>query len=84
MKKQNAFCDWLDRFVEEKGIDLEREFTVEGQWGTNFIPVGVIVEHMKIANATEQAQIKDIILKIDFYAGDVYHFLAQLAKAIAI
>jgi hypothetical protein len=41
------FCTWLDTFVEEKGIDLERTFEVEGKdWGLNIIPVGVIVEHM--------------------------------------
>lgn len=81
----DEFCTWLDTFVEEKGIDIEREFQVEGaEWGTNFIPVGVVIEHMKIANPTEQAQIYDIIVKIDFYDGDVYHFMAELAKAIAI
>jgi len=80
----NAFCQWLDTFVSEKGIDIEQVIEVEGpNWGTNSIPVGVVIEHMKITTDAEQAQIKDILVKIDFRNGDVMHFIKHLAKAIA-
>jgi len=78
------FNTWIDTFVSEKGIDTEKTFEVEGkEWGMNIIPVGVIIEHMKITTAEEQAGIKDIIVKIDFNNGDVLHFFKHLAQAIA-
>lgn len=78
------FNKWLDTFIEEKGIDLEQTFDVEGpQWGTNTIPYGVIVEHMKVASPAEQSKIKDVIVQIDFRNGDVLHFFRHLGKAIA-
>lgn len=84
MTKQNSFCNWLEKFVEEKGIDLEHEFEVQGKEAVNFIPVGVIIDHIKITTPAEQSQIKDIIVGIDVINGDIYHFLEYLAKAIAV
>jgi len=79
------FAEWLDTFVSEKGIDTEQVFEVEGQdWGTNFIPLEVVIEHMKIAPAKEQAAIKTMFVKIDFANGDVVDYFRHLAKAIAI
>lgn len=77
------FNNWLDTFIEEKGIDTEQILEAEGESGTNFIPVGVIIEHMKIASAYEQNIIKGVIVKIDFMNGDVLPFFRHLAKAIA-
>lgn len=79
-----AFATWIDTFVDEKGIDTEHIFTKTGPvWGENIIPLGVVVEHMKIASAKEQAGIKDILVKIDFANGDVMHFFDHLAGALA-
>jgi len=79
-----TFNQWLDTFIEEKGIDLEQSFETEGpEWGTNVIPYGVIVERIKIAPPAEKAKIKDIIVKIDFKNGDILHFFRHLGKAIA-
>lgn len=78
------FNEWLDIFIEEKDIDLERNFEVEGPlYGTNFIPVGAVVESMKIAPKHEQDKIQKILVMIDFKNGDVYHFLKHLAGAMA-
>lgn len=80
----SQFNEWLDTFVEEKGIDLEQSFTVEGPvYGENIIPYGVIVEHIKATSPEEQKKIKDIIVRIDFMNGDVLHFFRHLGKAIA-
>lgn len=79
-----TFDKWIDTFVSEKGLDLEETFVVEGDMGENSIPLGVVVEHMKIAPDTEKKQIKDVIVRIDFYNGNVMHFFEHLAKAIAI
>lgn len=79
------FNKWLDTFLEEKGIDLDESFTVQGEtWGDNHMTYGVVVEHMKIAPKSEQNKIKDMLVKIDFKNGDVRHFLRHLAQAIAL
>jgi hypothetical protein len=78
-----AFNNWLDTFIEEKNIDTERTFEVEGASGWNLIPVGCIVEAIKGAPKNEQQSIKTTFVKIDFHNGDVYHFFNHLAGAIA-
>jgi hypothetical protein len=78
-----SFGRWLDTFLEEKGIDLEETFEVEGPSGANFIPVGCIVELAKSAPSSEQAGIKGMLVRIDFANGNVRHFLKHLAGAVA-
>lgn len=62
----------------------EQILEVEGVSGTNWIPVGVLVDAMKATTTTEQAAIKRMIVRIDFVNGDVLHYFRHLAKAIAI
>jgi hypothetical protein len=77
------FTNWLDTFLEEKGIDLEETFTLLNSEGVeNFMPYAVVIEHIKIAPQHEQKAIKEMIVKIDFKNGDVRHFLRHLAQAI--
>jgi len=79
-----TFSTWIDTFVAEKEIDTEKVIEVEGkETGWNYIPVAVIIEHMKVTCKAEQAQIKNIIVKIDFANGDVMHFFNHLAQALA-
>lgn len=79
----SAFDKWLDTFIEEKGIDLEDTFTVNGPSGENHMPYGVVIEHMKIAPKHEQKALKDMIVKLDFKNADIKHYLRHLAQAIA-
>lgn len=78
------FSDWLKTFIDEKGIDTEQILEVEGDSGTNFIPVQIVLDHVLKTTKDEQWKIKDIIVRIDFMNGDFLHFLKHLAKAIAI
>lgn len=78
------FAKWLDTFLSEKGIDAEETLDVEGPSGLNVIPVGCVVEAMKVAPEHEQAGIKSMLVRIDFKNGSVTHYLAHLAKAIAV
>lgn len=78
------FNTWIDTFIAEKGIDTEHRFEVEGNGGTNSIPVGVVVDFMKTEGTKVQHEIKTMIVKIDFMNGDVLHFFNHLAKAVAI
>jgi len=75
---------WIDRFVSEKELDTEHVFEIEGESGPNFIPLAVVIEHIKIATRQEQVQIKNVLVKIDFANGDPMHFFNYLAQAIAI
>lgn len=78
-----AFDKWLDTFLDEKGIDLEDSFTVQGPSGTNHMSYEIIVEHMKIAPSSEQAKLKDMLVKLDFKNADIKDYLRHLGKAIA-
>lgn len=77
------FNNWIDTFIEEKGIDLEDTFEITSSKGEyNLMPYGVVIEHMKIASPEEQAAIKNMIVKIDFNNADVKGYLKHLGKAI--
>ena len=79
-----TFNAWIDTFIEEKGIDLDQCFDVEGVSGTNVMPYGVVVEHIKLTSGAERRSIKTMIVKIDFMNGDVCHFFRHLGQALAI
>ena len=80
-----TFNKWLDTLVEEKGLDTESAFEVDGpEWGMNYIPLGVVVDAIKQAPRHEQAQIKHTLVGIDFVNGDVMHFFKHLAGALAL
>lgn len=78
------FTTWLDTFLSEKGIDLDRRISVEGPSGENDMAVSDVVAAMKRTTSGEQAQIKTTLVMIDFRNGDVLHFIKHLAQAIAI
>lgn len=79
------FNTWIDTFIEEKGIDRETFIDVESDNGTmNCIPVGCVVDQLKVEEQSTQAQAKNIIVKIDFQNGDVMDFFEFLAKKMAI
>ena len=80
----NSFSKWLDTFLEEKGIDREYSFTIEGASGPNLMSYEIIIEHMKITGPQEQAALKDMLVKIDFHNASVTDYLRHLAQAIAL
>jgi len=79
-----TFTKWIDTLIAEKGIDTDMVLEVEGGSGTNYIPLECVLDAVKATCAAEQAQIKSTLVKIDFMNGDIVHFFAHLAKAIAI
>jgi hypothetical protein len=78
-----CFSEWLDVFLEEKGIDLDRLLEVEGPSGLNLIPVCALVEAMKGAPEVEQVGIKEMLVKLDWENRDVLGYLRHLARALA-
>lgn len=80
----SGFNSWLDTFVEEKGLDVEHRFDVEGpEWGWNSIPLSVVIDTAKNTTPAEQAEIKKQLVAIDFKNGDAMHFFEFLAKQLA-
>lgn len=77
------FPEWLDTFLDEKDLDMDQVFVVEGESGPNHIPIGVLVEHMKIAPIKEQCGMKEMLCKLDFANANIPLYLKHLAKAIA-
>lgn len=80
----SSFVAWLDTFVEEKGIDLDEHFDVEGPSGTNVFPMGVVIDTIKQTNADEQAAIKQQLVILDFQNRDVAAYFRHLAGALAL
>lgn len=75
---------YLNTLLEEKGISQETIIEVQGdEWGTNFIPLSVVVDFLSSADSSTQATAKNHLVKIDFHNGDVMHFFTYLAKFIA-
>jgi len=77
------FQQWLTTFAEEKQLDMSEP--VEGKRVSGKITqlqVGDVLSAMMSAPASEQAQIKNILVQIDFANGDVMHFIRHAAKAL--
>ena len=85
MNTDSSFARWLTTFLDEKAVNLDVCFDVEGPSGmTNVISYGVVVEHMLVTTEEEQHAIKDTMVLIDFVNGDVPEYMRHLAAAIAI
>lgn len=78
------FDTWIDTFIDEKGLDRDHRFEVEGpQWGWNSIPLASVIAAVKACTPAEQAEVKDTLVQIDFRNGDAMHFFEHLAKGMA-
>ena len=82
-KEENIFNSWLDTFIEEKGIDLGQILEVKTDKNTHYFEVGNIIENIKATTPKEQEEIKNMIIEIDFYNGDVVDYFKHLAQALA-
>lgn len=78
-----GFSEWLDVFLDEKGVDREHLLEVQGPSGLNLIPVCVLVEAMKGAPEVEQVGMKEMLVKLDWANMDVLGYLKHLARALA-
>jgi hypothetical protein len=76
------FIKWFETILEEKQLPYEG-WQIEVDGVTHLIDTDVVIEHIKIAPISEQKQIKDVIVKIDFVNGNVNHFFKHLAQALA-
>ena len=81
---ENPYEKWLKTFIEEKGLDLDSEFTVEHKGNIHFISLDFLVGVILKASKEEQEKIKNTIVKIDFMNGDTMHFFNHLATAYIV
>lgn len=79
------FNKWLDTLVAEKGLDLEHVFECEGDdWGTNWIPLGCVVDFLKTQCSREvQLDVRTKLVYIDLKNGNVLHFFTFVADWMA-
>ena len=78
------FNNWLDTFINEKDLDLEHLFEVEGpEWGANMIPLGCVIEVLKAMPTDIKAKAKFAIIKDDFNNKDPLAFFNHLATGMA-
>lgn len=75
---------YLNRFFAEKQIPFAVFEKTDKAGNLHVIENGVVIEHIAQTTGTERAQIENIIRKIDFHNGDLNHFFAHLAGAIAL
>lgn len=82
-QSESAFNKWLDTFIEEKGIDLKQVIEIKKEDNIHYFEIGNIVDNIKTTTPEEQEEIKNVIVKIDFYNGDVIDYFKHLAQALA-
>lgn len=70
--KRKQFHNWLITFIGEKQIDLSEPLS-------HGLQAGDVVSAMLSTTDDEQAQMKKILVEIDFKNGNVLHFLNHLA-----
>ena len=76
---------YLNNLISEKAnINMDTEIQVEGSSGTNFMSVGVVVEHILIASKKEQEGIRTMLVRLDFHNACVLDYFKHLAQALAI
>lgn len=78
------FDKWLDTFVSEKGLDVETMLEAEGASGMNYIPLACLIDALKAAPPSEQAKVKQAIVRLDFINAPILPFFNHLAGAIAL
>jgi len=79
-----AFVHWIEKFLEEKVIDLNESFQVAGPSGPNFMSFGLVVEAMISSPIHERTAIKVRLINLDFIGADIREYLIHLSQAIAI
>ena len=65
--KANEFDEWLDRYIEEKGINLDEPFSLEVDGIGHLFDYASIIEQMKHTRKSEQEKIRNKIAVIFIY-----------------
>ena len=71
---------YLTNLITEKGIDLDTEIKIKNNFGFTY---KILIEYIITDNKANQKKIRNMLLRIDFNNGDVFHFLNHLATGLA-
>lgn len=75
--------DFITTFFAEKDLD-DRIYEVENDGTLNLISTADVIERIGLTSGDERQKIENILRELDLHNGDVHHFLAHLAQAMAI
>lgn len=86
-EEYNPFTKWLDKFLEEKGLDLSQEFKQTNKSGISItFSYQDIVDQIKHSPENEQDNginsIKGMLVRIDMANGDILDYFKHLSKAL--
>jgi len=74
--------NFFTTFFNEKNLDFQY-YTVNSPNGTpNIIPSTVVIDAIKHTKGQEAAKIKEMLIKIDFFNGNIHNYLQHLAQAL--
>lgn len=78
------FNQWLDVFVEEKGLDPYHVFTIHTNdfWQTHIISLEIVLDALKAAPADVQEWMKHGLVMADLTNQPVLPFFEVLAKRL--
>lgn len=78
-----GFEEWFSTFVDEKDLPVENWEIEDSRGMTHFISSDVVQEFIvSELPESDQKEVKEILIKIDFQNGDVNHFFRYLAKGM--
>lgn len=70
---------YLVDLIVEKGRDLDSEIGLDGHIGLTW---EMLVDFICGCDSATQGQIRNMLVRIDFKNGDVFHYLAFLANGM--
>lgn len=76
------FTNWFNTFIEEKDLPYVQWELTDSEGRVHLIDTDVVKEAILNCNDAEQAQLKDMLVKIDFGNGDVNDYFKHLAQAL--
>ena len=82
-RERKEFAQWLDTFINEKGLDRFHVFEIQGEDWWNIIEFGALVETMKATSTNEQRGIKAMLVRLDFFNQPIMPYFEHLAKAMS-
>lgn len=80
-RQHRSFNRWFETFIEEKELDLDYPFIIDHEGFTHVVELGHLKEIILRCSRYEQKAIKEKLVYIDFFNGDVMDFFSHLAKA---
>ena len=76
--------NFFQAFFAEKALD-DRTYEVISAAGTlNLISTETVIAAINRTQGAEAQQIEGILRKLDFMNGDIHHFLAHIARGLAV